>query len=48
MSLSFYKRKSDTAVFIWPAMAVNFNRGFWLELAWLSFAVGFTFDRDDA
>ena len=40
MNYLFYSKRSETALFIWPALAVNFNDGFWLELAWLSFAVG--------
>lgn len=46
MNILFYSKYSESAVFIWPTLAVNFNSGFWVELAWLSFAVGICSAKD--
>lgn len=40
MNILFYSKQSENAIFIWPSLAVNFVGGFWVELAWLSWAVG--------
>lgn len=37
-----YTRLSMTTVFLWPTVAIGITGEFWVELAWLGFAVGYT------
>jgi len=41
--MTFYSRFSDHCVFILPAIGVGVTGCFWIEFAWLSFAVGVIF-----
>jgi len=35
-----YTKTSSTAIFLWPAVAINVEEDWWIELAWLTFAIG--------
>jgi hypothetical protein len=35
-----YTKTSTTAIFLWPAVAINMEEDWWIELAWLNFAIG--------
>ncbi len=35
-----YTRASGDIVFLWPTVAISVTNDWWIELAWLSFAIG--------
>lgn len=45
MSMLLYSKTSTSAVFVWPALALNFDDGFWIELAWIGFGIGMCISR---
>lgn len=40
--MKIYTRLNSSVVFVLPAIAFSIEGNFWLELAWLGFAVGVT------
>ena len=41
--MEIYTRINVSAVFVWPALAFSIEDDFWIELAWLGFAVGLSY-----
>lgn len=37
-----YTRFNHSTVFVWPSLAIGIANEFWIELAWLGLAVGYT------
>ena len=35
-----YTRVSGDVIFLWPTVAINVSEDWWIELAWLNFAIG--------
>jgi len=42
--MEIYTRISQSAVFVWPALAFSIEGDFWIELAWLGLAVGLSYE----
>ena len=37
-----YTRLNTSTVFVWPSLAFSIDGEFWIEFAWLGFAIGWT------
>ena len=40
--MKIYTRLNSGVVFVFPALAFSIDGDFWIELAWLGFAIGVT------